>query len=147
MNNNKSYSKERDSLESNSKDWNKKHKSNDNDNERKQKSNRNNDESSSSSSPSSRNRSKSVEIENDEYQREKRQKTIEDLENAAAYNAAKFITLKAEEEVQLYLLSSDFKNMVDSLKQRERIRIMKEIDQEIQEEKEVLLKNKKKVYE
>ena len=52
---------------------------------------------------------------------------------------ARRIKLKADEEVQSYILSEEFKSMVDTMKRRERERILAEVQSEIEAEKASLL--------
>mmetsp|Transcript_14775 Transcript_14775/g.20301 ORF Transcript_14775/g.20301 Transcript_14775/m.20301 type:complete len:224 (+) Transcript_14775:11-682(+) len=62
-----------------------------------------------------------------------------DVEDEVAKLVARKIKSQADEEVRLYISSNEFKSMVDTMKRRERERIMSEVQLEIEEEKSMLL--------
>jgi len=62
-----------------------------------------------------------------------------DVQDEVAKLVAKKIKSQADEEVRLYISSNEFKSMVDTMKRRERERIMSEVQLEIEEEKSMLL--------
>lgn len=63
----------------------------------------------------------------------------DDVEDEVAKLVAKRVKVKADEEVQRYILSDEFKAMVDTMKRRERERIFTEVQCEIEAEKVAML--------
>ena len=64
---------------------------------------------------------------------------LNQLENEAAYLVATEIKEKIKEEVRKYVETDDYKALVDAVKRKERERILKEVADEMQLEKEALL--------
>lgn len=73
-----------------------------------------------------------------------RQNQIERIEDKIVMAAAKEIKSKAEEEVKKYIESDDFANIVESMKRRERERILLEIEKELEKEKIELISSRKR---
>ena len=71
-------------------------------------------------------------------------RTINQMEDDEALSAAKEIKRLAQLEVDLYIKSDDFKAMIERMKQRERERILNEIEEEIKNEKIMILIEEKK---
>lgn len=67
-----------------------------------------------------------------------------DLELEAAYQVASQIRAAAQAEVRRYVESNEFRSLVESLKHREKKRILQEVDDEIEATKGALLLKKKR---
>ena len=73
---------------------------------------------------------------------------LDRVEDDEALAAAKEIKRLAQVEVDLYINSDDFKVMIERMKQRERERILNEIEEELKSEKvRILAQEKKKLQE
>ena len=67
----------------------------------------------------------------------------DEVEDEVAKLVAKRVKLRADEEVQRYIVSEEFKAMVDTMKRRERERIFAEVQNEIETEKLAMLNAEK----
>lgn len=71
-------------------------------------------------------------------------RTLDEIEDDEALAAAKEIKRLAQFEVDLYIKSEDFKLMIERMKQREREKILHEIEEELRDEKIIILAQEKK---
>lgn len=71
-------------------------------------------------------------------------RSLDQIEDDEALTAAKEIKRLAQLEVDLYINSEEFKVMVEKMRQRERQRILNEIESELRNEKILILADEKK---